>query len=369
MRAHSPDRSIGLCSLVLAAVALVMSTSCATEMAETGSSRADGADRSSSVAPRADGRAAKERLFYLQGTRVHRLGLDSRNDAVVADLDTKDVFASAHSPWLAYVATDSRSRDTEVDFVERPVLHLFNVTTKRDITVGPGVAPTWGPGAEMAYLRPVEERGCSGERCTGRSELVVHDAVSGSEEVLLPPGRWGVLGWLGERVLVANADRLQSTLVVGRGVQTMELDLSPSSIWAGSPDGRWLLTVEGDSAEFVQFEDGAVGAGTVGVPLRGAVLAEGRWSTDSTRVAAALFDRRGLESELVVFGPSSARPTRIGRVQPVGSVLWSPSMTSLVAVVRGRSGGLRAVRCPPERAVPCSTLLRWRRGIALLSVR
>jgi hypothetical protein len=307
-----------------------------------------------------------EALFYLKGTRLHRLDLESRHDEVVANLHSHDVFASTTSPWLAYVTPETASGEDHVDFIESPTLHLFNLSTKRDVTVGPGLGALWGPDSQVAYLRPVGQRHCSGEVCSGRVEVVVRDASSGAEETLLRPGRWTLLGWSGSRVLVGDPRHPGRTLLVGEG-RVSALSIPPSSLWAGSPDGRWLLTVGDGSARFVEVQE-ASASSPPRIPLSGGVLAEGAWSSDSTRVAAGLLDRRGSGSKLVVFGPGSAKPRQIGSVRPAGSVLWSPTMESVVAVAADGARGLRAVRCRTGGSPACSTLLRWKRGVVLLSV-
>lgn len=312
--------------------------------------------------------ALDEALFYLRGTRVHRLDLESKSDAVVVDLHSREVFADPRSPWLAYVTSKTPSNETDVDFVESPILHLFNIVTRRNVRVGRGIGAVWGPAAHVAYLRPVKERDCSGEVCTAPTELILRDARSGNQRAVLPAGYWSILGWSGERVLVADADHLKTTLMVGPDGSVTKLRMTPSSLWAGSPNGRWLLAVGEGSAEFVSLDDQGAGAPPP-IPLSGAVLAEGSWSSDSTHIAAGLLDRRRLDSKLVVFGPHSTGLRRIGFVRPAGAVLWSPSMASLVAVAADGSRGLRAVKCASDGSSGCSTLLRWRQGVILLSVR
>lgn len=352
---------------VLSAAVLLV-TGCAPP---AGGARSGGTEPQLSRSPATEASEAgdrKETLYYLRGTRLHRLDLESKRDAVVVvNLHSRDVFASQSSPWLAYIAPGTSSGETDPDFLERPTLHLFNIGTRRDITVGPGLGAVWGPGSEVAYLRPVEERDCSEESCRGRTKVVLRDADSGIEKVVLPAGHWSLLGWAGERVVVADAGHLRSTLLVGAEGPAERIPMAPSSLWGGSPDGRWLLTVDHGSTQFIPLEVDHTSA-PPRISLSGGVLAEGSWSSDSTKVAAGLLDRRRLDSQLVVLRPESAQPRRIGSVRPAGAVLWSPSMSSIVAVVVDGSRGLRAVECASDGSSRCSTLFRWKRGVVLLSV-
>ncbi len=356
--------------LVVGVVAVAVAGGCGPQGGDTGPQPSSGAsDTAASRTASIGEHRRQEALFYLRGTKIRRLTLESNRDALIADLHTKDVFGGGRSPWVAYIAPGTRSSETDVDFVESPVLHLFNVTTRKDVVVGPGLGPVWGPGAALAYLRPVERRDCSGERCSGRTKLVLRNATSGAEVVALSAGHWRVLGWLGHKVLVGDADHLGTTLLVDANGGVAKLALSPSSIWAGAPNGRWLLTVDDSSAHFLSLgTDGAV-TGSASVSLEAGILAEGSWSLDSTSVAAGLLNRRTLDSKLVVLGPDSQRFRRIGSVHPAGSVLWSRSGSSLVAVATDGSQGLRAVRCITGESSGCSTLLRWKQGVALLSLR
>jgi hypothetical protein len=354
-------RSFALCTLTI-----VLGASCAPQANQSSVSRKlQGPNPSSSAAVAIGAKEVGERLFYLRGTLVHRLALESKKDITVADLHTRDVFADPHSSWLAYVTPGKNTTGEEDDFVQDPVLHLFNVATKSDVAVGPGLGPIWGPGARVAYLRPVEARTCSDEGCSGRTKVIIRQS-SGAHDAVLSRGHWNTLGWLGDRVLVADGDHLDSTLLVDEQGRVTKLPVAPSSVWGGSPDGRWLLTIAGSVAAFVPMANEQASGEPRSLRLKG-ILAAGAWAPDSTRVVAGVLDRRGFDSRLVALDPSSPYPSRIGSVQPAGTVLWSPSSSSVI-VVASRSGGLRAVHCNVDGAAECSSVLRWRRGVALLSV-
>jgi hypothetical protein len=290
------------------------------------------------------------------------MDIDTRVRSRVARLAVPDVVASRSTPWIAFVEGSTVGAD---DFIESPILYLRDVNNGDEIEVGPGFAPMWHPlDDRVAWLRPVEPRDCEVETCTGAVTVVV-GRPGGEFQELLPAGRWGLLAWAGDFVLVADGTDLDHTTVVGPGVRT-ELDVPPSEIWDASPDGRWLVTVGADGAEVVRLEAGRMAGSGIELDLGGKALGDGSWALDSSRLAATVGSGRA--ARVVIVGPETpmARPVR-GSGGATGTVLWSPSGTALT-ITRSALGGrrLEATHCAVEGGGGCRRLFSWVQDVLLL---
>lgn len=236
-------------------------------------------------------------LLYLKGRTVHGLDLKTGSESVVASMPTKDVWASPAGPWLAYVVPGEPLAETDPDFIPDPILRVTNFESGDDARLGPGFQPVWHPAEErVAYLRPVEDRECSGETCPGFEELVVYDLATDEETVLNDPGDYSILGWAGNRVLFSDESDLSKTY--GADANGPEsLPIAPSEVWGASSDGEWLLTGLGSAAKFVSLDSGE----SSNAPLPGLLL-DAVWSTIDNRVATVTLPRRG-EPEVHVVRP------------------------------------------------------------------
>jgi hypothetical protein len=302
------------------------------------------------------------RLLYLDGTTLERMEIESGKSTRLARLPAPDVAASRSTRWIAYVVGTSAVAD---DFVESPVLHLLDVTSGEDIDAGPGFAPLWHPlDDRVAFLRPAEPRECDAETCRGAVTVAVVEP-GGAAQDLLPAGRWGLLAWAGDDLLVADGKDLSHTTVVGPGVHT-KLDVPPSEIWDASPDGRRLVTVGATGAQVVHLDAGTISGSPRAVDLPGGLLGDGSWSSDSTRFAAIVRDRGGTRVVVVEGDGLTARPLP-GSAGAAGSVLWSPSGT-VVSITRSAQGGrrLEAAFCPVDSGTRCRGLFSWVQDVVLL---
>jgi hypothetical protein len=301
-------------------------------------------------------------LLYLEGTTLARMDIESGKRTRLARLPAPDVAASRSTKWIAYVLGTSAVAD---DFVESPVLHLLDVTSGEDIDAGPGFAPLWHPlDDRVAFLRPVEPRECDAETCRGGVTVAVVEP-GGEARDLLPAGRWGLLAWAGDDLLVADGTDLSHTTVVGPGVHT-ELDVPPSQIWDASPDGRRLVTVGATGTQMVPLDAGTISGSPRKVDLDGGLLGDGSWSSDSSRFAATLRDRGRTRVVVVESDGLTARPL-VGSAGGAGSVLWSPSGTA-VSITRSAEGGrrLEAAYCPVDSDTRCRSLFSWVQDVVLL---
>ena len=148
----------------------------------------------------------------------------------------------------------------------------------------------WDPaGRRIAWLQPAGPRVCEGESCSGLVRLMTLELSTMTKRVLAPPGRWALLSWAGDAVLVSDASDLSRTLAMepeGRRV----LPIAPSDVWGASPDGDVLLRATSNGTEVVGLSAGDLRGGNRVSGLRG-ILAEGSWSPAGERLAAVELER------------------------------------------------------------------------------
>jgi hypothetical protein len=306
-------------------------------------------------------------LTYLEGSTLHRVEVSSGKSQRAARLPSPDVWAAPEGAWLAAVV-DARPRPGDSDFARYPSLRLVDEASGRSRPLGPGLTPLWSPsGDRLAWLRPVEERACFGEACAGSVEVVSAEVPGGRPRRLLGPGRWGLLAWAGDRLLVSRRADLRSIMAVAPDGRVRTLPLPPSEVWGATPDGRWLVRSARDGVDFLPLTPGPE---AFGVAL-GGVLAEGTWSPSGERLAAIQLKSTagGVPRSRVVLISTRARALRPlrGSAGAAGNVLWSPDETR-VAFARTagrRAGRLEAVVCEVATGA-CRTLMSWVRGVVLL---
>lgn len=266
-------------------------------------------------------RHAATGALYQSGDMLLRLDLDSGASRPIGRAPTNDVHASEASPWVAYVVSGAGAQEEE-DFLAEPVLRTINVETVATTDIGPGFNPMWHPtDARLAYLRPIVERKCSGESCRGLVKVVVFDAESKVSTELTEPGRFNLLAWSGERVLVANESDLSVTLSLGPRKDVQSLDIEPSELWDASPDGRWLLRSDPNGATLIDLESGE--ESTVG--MGGGVLADGAWSPDSEHIVAGVLNEARTKTRALLIDVPQGDVREITDELPgILNVTWAP---------------------------------------------
>lgn len=349
-----PTRSFRLlCALVAGAILAGCSDTASNGVADRVSPEPD---------PSTSALSDDKELLYLDGTVLARFDIESGTSTRIDRLPAPDVAASRSTEWIAYVVGIEVVAD---DFIESPVLHLRNVTTGEDIEVGPGFSPLWHPlDNRLAFLQPVEPRDCEAETCRGGVTVAVVEPGADTRE-LLPAGRWGLLAWAGDHLLVADGGDLSHT-VVAHPDGSSELDFAPSEVWDASPDGRWLVTVGPAGGQLHPLESGVPAGPPVEVSLGDAVLGDGSWSPDSSRLAATV--QAGGRTQVAVFGPEDPEARRLpGSDRATGPVLWSPSGSGLT-ITRSTPGGrrLEAAYCRVDTDTRCRSLLSWVQDVVLL---
>jgi hypothetical protein len=298
----------------LVAVALVVTLAAATALAVLRVSDPE-------PSPRLVPRPAPTSALYLSGDTLSRLDLESGDTRPIGRAPTNDVHASDVSPWVAYVASGTGAPDEE-DFLTEPVLRTINVDTGAANEIGPGFNPMWHPNdARLAYLRPIVERQCSGESCRGLFEVVVYEPDSEDSTVLTEPGRFNLLAWSGQRVLVANESDLSVTFSLGSKEDVERLDIEPSELWDASPNGRWLLRSDPNGATLIDLGNGEESA----VKMDQSALADGAWSPDSKHiVAGGLNEARTKTRPLLIDVPQGRVREITGELPGMLDVTWSP---------------------------------------------
>lgn len=339
-------------------------------------------------------------ILFMSGSSLVRRDIDNQEEHVLKELPTANVHAAPGSEHLAYV-TSGATDDTSGDTIADPVLHLTVAGGEEDHVVGPGYAPLWSPtGARLAYLKPVGEKDCAGEICTGESEVVVLDPESREETTVLDRGDWRILAWAGEWILVSDARDTSTALSVSVDGEVKDLGIPPSEVWDASPDGRWLVRVPSEpeaQAEFLPLDAGSVNGTAIEIPLDGAVMTAGTWAPDSSRVAAVL-QRGSMEldpgsgrggeggrktqggpgrpdpstvpvTEVVVFSPEEPDLVTVEQSSAASSqVLWTPDGAAVAfpRLIDPRTGLLQASLCPVDKKGSCSVLMSWTQSVVLL---
>ena len=325
----------------LVAVALMVTLAGATALAVLRAS-------DSAPSPRSVPRPAATGALYLSGSTLSRLDLVSGEARPIGRAPTNDVHASDASPWVAYVVSGAGAQG-EDDFLAEPVLRTTNLGTGAATEIGPGFNPLWHPtDARLAYLRPIVERQCSGETCRGLFEVVVFDADSEVSTVLTEPGRFNLLAWSGERVLVANESDLSVTHSLGPMRDVHSLEIEPSALWDASPDGRWLLRSDSNGATLIDLDSGEESA----VQIDQGVLADGAWSPDSKHIVAGVLNEARTKTRALLIDVPQGNVQEITDELPgILDVSWAPDARRFgFLTFVGRSNRTELNLCSPDDA-------------------
>lgn len=310
-------------------------------------------------------------LLFLRGRVIRSFDLDGDVQEPVLTLPTGDAVLSPDGATVA-VVTPAIPTGNDEDFLEYPELLTIEMDEGDRSSVGPGFSPQWSPAGHLAYLEPVERRACDGEMCSGRVRVAILQA-GGALRRATPPGHWGLLGWAGERLLVADLSDLSGTLSLGvDGASQTLLDIPPSEIWGGSPNGRWLIQAKARTTLIRPLDGtGAPSGRGPRVDLGGARLGQGAWAPDSSVVAgiAIKVSPGGIPgSTVVTFSTDDPHPSVLpGSPRAAGNVIWASdsSRYAYVQATGPRGGRLTARMCDLGGA--CRDLFHWTQGVTLLA--
>mgnify|MGYP000430355305 CR=1 FL=1 len=307
-------------------------------------------------------------LLYVERGWLMQAGLGQADNAVrVLRVGTAQVAASPDGGSVALVVERGSPRDS--DFGDEPHVVLVDLATEDRVNLGPGFAPMWSPGGtRLAFLRPVEDRECFSETCLGEAELVVADR-DGSAKTLTEPGSWGVLGWVGDEVVVSHETGSPETMKVAIDGRRQVLELSPSSFWGTSPDGRWI--VSSDDGEVVIHPistEGVLGAPSP-INTSGRSLGAGAWSPDSSMLAGVLVGESliGRDNVIAAISPTAPIPTTVkGSRGAIGQVLWVGPSEIIFVSMQGRAVVVRRCEVPHG---PCDDVSKDLREVSLVGIR
>lgn len=324
--------------------------------------------------PRAQSPEERSSLLFLDGRALLRLEVASGQKTKLGAFPAPDVRASPGSPWIAYVVPGARTGESKPDFVADPHLRLLDADSGEAMPLGRGYSPLWDPsGSTLAYLGSSPARSCEGETCSGRVTVKLARPADGRVETILEGGSYGLLGWAGNRVLIADGSDTSHVVSVAPSGQRIRLPLSPSQFWGASPDGRWMIRVGEEGTTFVRLRGGRLTSETKPIALGNRLLAAGTWAADSSSIAAVALHRRA-EPEIVLFSPEDPELRPLPHSSGAGGApLWSGNGRFLVfprESSRG-TGAFDALQCPVDAARPqapgkCRLLLTWREGVVLL---
>lgn len=353
------------------------------------------AERSGNAATGFEGGPAE--VLYVSGTSLVRYDLDASAEEVVEELKSTIYAVSPGSTWIANVLTAEPN-----DAPAYPEIHLYDAATQTSEKIGPGYAPVFSAdGQRLAYLRPIDLDTCDGQVCFDELEVIAFDPATGEEQVL-EEGRWNILDWAGDQVLVSEeADPRQLSLLSTTGDEVTSFRIEPGEILDVSPDGRWLLNVSNGLVTFYSLEGAGTGSEEVEVPARGRIVTAVAWSPTSSTVIAltspggdqssALVQGESSGSKgrprrpepskpknspviipvtnLVSFSPEEPKPLTLGESEAAEApILWSPDESHILfpKLVDPTQGIRQAAYCALGAALECQTYFSWTTGVTLL---
>ncbi|MDQ3620202.1 MAG: hypothetical protein M3391_08755 [Actinomycetota bacterium] len=310
-------------------------------------------------------------LLFLRGRVIRSFELDGAVQEPVVTLPGDNAVLSVDGTTAA-VVTAAVPTGNDQDFLEYPELQTIDLDSGAREILGPGFSPLWSASGSLAYIEPVERRACDGEVCSGRARVVVAGAGE-SPQPVTSPGRWGLLGWAGSRLLVADQSDLRRTESVGPDGATASLAIPPSEIWGASPDGHWLIRAGRRSSTILALdESGAPTGRAIDVDLDGAALGPGTWAPDSSTVAAVAITAApgGIPiSRMLTLSTAGPFPRAVpGSRRAVGNVVWSPDSSRFAYAQAAGPGGtsLTARLCDLDGA--CRSIFHWTQGVTLLAL-
>jgi hypothetical protein len=283
--------------------------------------------------------------LYLSGDTLARLELDSGELRRIGRSPTRDVFASNAGSWVAYVVSGDATAE-EHDFVAEPILQAIDLDSGHKVELGSGLSPLWHPtDTKLAYLRPVSSAQCSGEGCIGRFDVVVYDVETAASTEVAEAGHYGLLGWSGDRVLVADESDLSTTRSLGPEGDSQLVDVAPADLWDASPDGRWLLKNASGGVTLVDTQGDRQRLLEVG-----GVLGDGAWSPDSRYVAVGVLNEARTRTRAVLIDVADGGVAEVTPALPgILDLTWGPGSSEFgFLTFVGRSNRTELNLCSTE---------------------
>lgn len=305
---------------------------------------------------------------FASASDLHHLDLTSGDDSVAATLPMSgQTEAAAGSTWMSIEVPEVMDAGGV-----QPVIHIFDTETETSERLGVGVEPTWSPdGTRLAWAEPTDPEDCGEAACRGDLNLMVTTVDTGITETLAGPGRYSIIDWAGDYLLVQDSAIPEQPILqsVSPAGEISALPVLPADYWGVSPDGRLIVeSTESGVTRFLEMIDGKVTGAGEDIGIRsGAKLGTGAWSHDSSAIAAFTLGDDGLE--FVTFSPGSPQPVTLtdGGEVSTGATFWSPDNDAVV-FQRFNGSELEAVHCPIDDPAACDAVLSWTTGVALLRI-
>lgn len=307
--------------------------------------------------PEVDGvTAGAPSIYYVEGNAMKEIAPSDSEGETLAEGVSAAAEASpdgARAAWVAYAGPTD------------PVAHIYTFGQEGIETV-PGEAPTWkGDGSEFAVMRPVGGTECSEGECNGPVEVFTVDAASGEATELLNEGRWSLIGWVGDRLVVGDAQREDSAFIVEAKNEVTPIDIAAEDIRSIAPDGQWIVVVAESGPELWSLEDDSVEfAERFGGPEDTFTSID--WTEDSSRFAAILTTLE--DTTIVSVDVDSSTPdVVVDDLEPSGDLFWAPDEQGMVfTAVNREEVQLEATYCPLDGG-DCSVYITWQTGTSVIS--
>ena len=299
---------------------------------------------------------------------LHHLDLTTGDDSVTATLPMSGQTQAAFgSTWMSIEVPEVLDGGGV-----QPVIHIFDPEAGTSERLGVGVDPTWSPdGTRLAWAEPTDPEDCGEAACRGDLSIVVTTVDTGVTETLGGPGRYSIVDWAGDHLLVQDSAIPEQPILqsVSPDGTVSALPVLPADYWGVSPDGRLIVeSIESGVTRFLEMADGEVTGAGEDIGIRaGTKLGTGAWSHDSSAIAAFALGDDGLE--FVTFSPGSPQPVTLteGGEASTGATFWSPDNDAVV-FQRFNGNELEAVHCPLADPTACEAVLSWTTGVALLRI-
>lgn len=320
--------------------------------------------------------APAEELLYVQGRTLKAYDLAGGSTHAITELPSADVAVSPDGRLFVAIreaedldeessseghegeavegeGAEGQSEDPE-GFADPEVVIASTGGPEEPSLLGPGRSPVWGPNSASVAVVVPSRRG---------EAIHLYQLPGTSRETAAPKDElWSIVGWQGTDV-VAIGSRSGPVAISSLTDEVMALGMPAFELWGASPASPTYLTVT-DEGTYVENGSRARLGG-----LGGGRLADGSWSWDGSRIAAAAVSDDG-DTSLVLINTRTTSVKQVpGSAGAQGNVVWSPGSDhfAYVRVDRDQPSRLIAAVCTIE--LECRDLFPWTRGVRLLAFR
>ena len=298
-------------------------------------------------------------IFYLEDNVLKTVAPGQEKGEVVRDgvnLGSTGPDDGSFATWVAFL--------TPVE----PRLHIYERSAE-ELTARRGTSPLWNAsGSRLAYKRPfILGTPCDEERCKGDEQVFVFQSESGKTRGVLEPGRWDIVAWADETLVVGDRKRPEGVLLVDPDGEQQRIEVPYEGIKSVSPNGKWMLFGPESGPELLRIDDG-IEAWSLGGDDD--TITNVAWSSDSSR-AAVVAATGALPSRLFIVDTSAASPTLepFNEDEVTGDVYWTEDDRGIVMTQVNREvPQFEASYCPIDAPNSCVSLLEWTSSTRLFAI-